>query len=85
MPHPISSMTCRGRALQHEAARYERQGLLVEPQGFTEAQRELALQTAGRWLALAICRRTNVPRIARHKRGGVLHEFPGSEVCGGFH
>jgi hypothetical protein len=21
----------------------------------------------------------------RHKRGGVLHEFPGSEVCGGFH
>ena len=28
--------------------RYERQGLLVEPQALTEAQRELALQTAGR-------------------------------------
>jgi hypothetical protein len=32
--------------------RYERQGLLVEPQALTEAQRELALQTAGRGWAL---------------------------------
>jgi len=32
--------------------RYERQGLLVEPQALTEAQRELALQAAGRGCAL---------------------------------
>ena len=32
--------------------RYERQGLLVEPQALTEAQRELALQTAGQGWAL---------------------------------
>jgi hypothetical protein len=32
--------------------RYERRGLLVEPQALTEAQRELALQTAGRGWAL---------------------------------
>jgi hypothetical protein len=37
--------------------RYERRGLLVEPQALTEAQRELALQTAGRGLGLAICRK----------------------------
>ena len=32
--------------------RYERQGLLVEPQALTEAQRKLALQTAERGCAL---------------------------------
>jgi hypothetical protein len=49
--------TCRGRALHKSRRRYERQGLLVEPQALTEVQRELALCRRRDGAGLAICRK----------------------------